>query len=177
MRTQIVETYFYDKLNERQNVTIYTRPNIFVTIKSTNEKNEPTGYVNLYFHDNNRIYLSEVYCYDQFRNRNIASSLMKIADEYLSYKEEYIIRGDYNPTQLSTDRENGIMRTEKKLDEAARNFYESVGFQIVSLEEYNKNPDLYNEITLKDDFMLGEDYSDIIVYKKINNQKVKLITY
>lgn len=53
--------YFLDKNNELQTASVLIIPNMSIRIKTFNIDNIQTGYTNLYFHRNNKIYLDTIY--------------------------------------------------------------------------------------------------------------------
>lgn len=92
--------------------------------------------MNIFFHPNKRFYLDTIYCYDQFRQSGIATLISELADYILKDYNEYVIRGVYEPGQLSTDRYNNIERSKEELEIAARQFYEKAGYMIIKYYEY-----------------------------------------
>lgn len=168
------EDCFYDKLNEKHTVKIRIIPNVGFNIESF-YNNEKTGYIMIYIHPDNKLYLDVIYCYDKYRNRGIATKLMNIAENLLHDYDGWIIRGSYEPSQLSTDRENNIFRDKIELEESSKRFYESCGYKILNLDDYLQNPLEYSDITAED-FQLSEEKSNTIIYKKIGiKNKVKII--
>lgn len=161
---------FLDKKGYLQTASIDYVPNVFLSIYSFNTSQQETGYINLYFHPNKRIFLDTVYCYDEFRGNNIAKNLNNLADYLLQNYSGYIIRGVYQPSQLSTDRKNSIVRSKEELDLRATRFYHSCGFSIISLEEYQKNPNKYPDLDIMNDFQLGEELATSIVAKKVKTK-------
>jgi hypothetical protein len=156
-----------DKNNNLHLVSISVLPGVLISLKSFNENKEETGYINLYFHENKRIYLDTVYCYDKYRGLNIASKLSKIIDYVLQDYQGYIIRGEFHPSQLSSDRENKIFCSQEELTDRANNFYSSSGYSKIYYDDYVNNPELYPDINVRDDFQLGEELAECIVVKKV----------
>lgn len=167
---------FLDKVGNVQTAIISSVIEKFINIKVYNQEEVETGYMNFYFHPNKRIYLDTIYCYDKFRGCGIAKGMSELADYLLQEYNNYIIRGVYSPSQLSTDRENNIMRSNIDLDIRARHFYKSCGYQIVSYQEYLMCPNNYPEITIRDDFQLGEEIVDKIIVKKVVLRPTYLFT-
>lgn len=157
---------FIDNIGEVHIAVIRTNPSLFIDIKTYSEKNEPTGYMQLWFHPNKRIFLDTVYCYDKYRSRGIASKISNLADFLLRDYIGYIIKGAYEPRQLATDRQNNIYRSQEELNLRASKFYKKCGYQIVSLKEFLDKPHLYPELNKKDDFQFGEELVNFIVKKK-----------
>lgn len=164
------QAYYYDYRNNEQYATIRINEGICITINTFDFNNNPTGYMNIFFHPNKRLYLDTIYCYDHFRGSGIATMISELADYVLKDYTDYVIRGVYKPGQLSTDRENKIERSKQELDIAARKFYEKAGYQIVEHKKYLCNKNRYNYLT-EDDFNLGEDDTSVIVAKQIKPKK------
>lgn len=158
---------FIDNIGKVHIAVITINPKKFIDIHVYNEANESTGYMQLWFHPNNRIFLDTVYCYDKYRSRGIASKIGELADFLLRDYIGYVIRGSYEPKQLSTDRENNIYRDQLELNLRASEFYKKCGYQIVSLKDFLDKPHLYPELNKNDDFQLGEELASFIVEKKI----------
>lgn len=158
---------FIDNIGKVHIAVIRTNPTLFIDISTYSVLYEPTGYMQLWFHPNSRIFLDTVYCYDKYRSRGIASKISDLADYLLRDYIGYIIRGCYEPKQLSTDRQNNIYRDQQELNLRASEFYKKCGYQIVSLKEFLDNPYLYPELNKEDDFQLGEECVSFIVEKKI----------
>lgn len=156
---------FSDSIGEIHIVEIIQKNNAFLSLKSRTKDGDNSGYMNLYFHPNNRIFLDTIYCYDKFRGRNIASNLSILSDYLLQEYEEWMIRGAYEPGQLSTDRLNNIYISKENLNDRAINFYLSNGYRIIEYKDYIKNTSKYAYINEENDFQLGEEKADIIVVK------------
>ncbi len=75
------------------------------------------------------------------------------------------------PSQLDTDRIEGITRDITELDSRARNFYHKNGYDLLSLKEYHNNPNKYPYIDIENDFQLGEELVEEIVVKKVQPEK------
>lgn len=174
LRNELIEktAVFHDKNKQKQIVRISIVPNQFIHLKSYNEELKETGYANIYFHPNNRIFLDTIYCYDEYRGLNIATKLSRLIDYLLQDYEGFIIRGVYEPSQLSTDREKGIYCDKKELEERADNFYFKNGYKKISYEDYINNKDLFLFINEKDDFQLGEEIASCIIAKRIQSPRV-----
>lgn len=164
------ETSLTDKSGDTHLVRIFIIENEYISIRSFKGL-ECTGYINMYFHPNKRIYLDTVYCYDEYRSLGIATKLSEIADSILEPFEGYIIRGAYIPSQLSYDREMGHKCSKEELNRRALNYYHKNGYEILSFVDYLKNQNKYPDLTVKDDFELSEELADIIVYKKIKPKR------
>ena len=160
------EAHFIDYQGNEQYANIEFNDGVFLDIEVFNQDNNRTGYLRMYFHPNNRLYLDVIYCFDEFRGAGIASFISELADYALSDYTGYVIRGVYEPGQLSTDRENKIERSDKELDLNARKFYSRAGYEIINYEEYCNNKDKYQYLT-NEDFILGEDGHNTIVAKPI----------
>ena len=163
------KAYFIDNNGNMHYTTILIKDNSYILMSTYNENNIPTGYMNIYFHPDNRLFLDTIYCYDEFRCLGIASRISELADYLFKDYIGYVIRGVYEPGQLSTDRENNIFRSKSELDKAARRFYKKNGYSVIDYQEYLRNIDKYKYITLND-FILGEEKSLIIVAKLIEEK-------
>ena len=161
------QAIFTDNENNEQYAYIRISEGIFIDIYTFDSNNNATGYMNIYFHPDNRLYLDTIYCYDQFRNKGIATFISELSDYILKDYNGYIIRGVYEPGQLSTDRDNNIERSQEELEITARKFYKKNGYEIINYEEYNKNKDKYPYI-VDSDFYLGEEGPMNIVIKQLH---------
>ena len=157
---------FIDYDNNEQYAEIIIVQGMFIGIKTFNSDNKETGYMNIFFHPNKRLYLDTIYCYDQFRNKGIATFISELADYILKDYEGYVIRGVYMPGQLSTDRENNIIRSKEELEIATRKFYNRNGYEIINYADYIKNKGKYSFL-VDNDFYLGEDGPTTIVAKQL----------
>lgn len=158
---------FLDNNGNVQTAIINYVPNKILHIRVFNENQNQTGYIDLYFHHNNRIFLDVIYCYDEFRGNGVARKMNDIVDYILRDYEGYIIRGVYEPSQLSTDRENKIVRDQDELNIRAKSFYESCGYSIINFQDFLTNSSNYPNINIRDDFQLGEEIAENIVVKII----------
>ena len=140
------------------------------SIRMFNEHMELLGYMNFQIQKNNRIFLSEIYCYDQYRSLGIASKLSQLGDYVLKDYQGYIIRGVYFPTEMSTDREISEMNMDE-LDLRARRFYEKNGYKIINYEEYIMNKNKYRFLDSNLDFKINNQRILEIVYKIIEKQE------
>lgn len=163
--------FFQDKNNHINIVVARISPNQAISLKSYNEELQETGYVNVYFHPNNRIFLDTIYCYDEYREINIASKLSQLLDFFLKDYEGYIIRGVYEPSQLSTDRERNVYCSQEELEKRADNFYYKNGYLKLSYDDFIHNQSSYSFINEWDDFQLGEELANCIIIKKIQKNK------
>ena len=159
------KAFFNDYRGNEQYARVRIADSLFIEINTYDTNNNHTGYMNIYFHPNKRLYLDTIYCYDQFRGAGIARMISELADYILKDYFDYVIRGVYEPGQLSTDRKIIIDSDKEKLDFAARKFYKKTGYQIIELENFLYHKDDY-EYIMEEDFNLGEDKTPIIVAKK-----------
>ena len=164
------QAIFIDYENNEQYAEIKINEGMFVEIKTFDANNNQTGYMNIFFHPDKKIYLDTIYCYDQFRNKGIATFISKLADYILKDYEGYVIRGAYEPGQFSTDRKNNIERSQEELERAARKFYEKNGYEIIDYGMYSKTKSKYPDLD-DNDFYLGEDGPTTIVAKQLLHQK------
>lgn len=160
---------FRDNYGDFYIIKIHFIPNVLLALKCQNLKGEDAGYMNIYVHENNRLYLDVIYCYDKFRKRGIASNINELADYILQIYDGYLLRGEYEPSQLSTDRENQITRDADELRLSANNFYISNGYSIIGYEDYKNNPDKFESIN-QEDFQLCEELAEYIVAKRIRQK-------
>mgnify|MGYP004675908891 CR=1 FL=1 len=163
--------FFKDKNSNTNIVLIRIVPKEAIILKSYNDKQEETGYLNIYFHPNKRLFLDTIYCYDKYRGLGIATKLSELVDYLLQDYENYIIRGVYQPSQLSHDRENNISCSKEELIKRANNFYYKNGYFKLSYNEYIKDKGKYPFINEDYDFQLGEELASYIIVKKIEKQK------
>ena len=139
---------------------------VFLAINTYDKNNNHTGYMRMYFHPNNRLYLDVIYCYNEFRGSGIASFISELTDYILRDYQGYVIRGCYEPSQLSTDRENKIDYNNQELDVYVRKFYNKAGYEIIKYEEYLNNQEKYPYLTIND-FFLDEGGYNVVVAKII----------
>lgn len=163
--------FFKDKNDSINIVIVSVIPNQVISLKSFNTELEETGYLNIFFHSNNRLFLDTIYCYDKYRGLNIASKLSELADFLLRDYENYIIRGVYEPSQLSYDRVNQVYCSNEELEERANNFYFKNGYLKLSYDYFINNQSLYSFINERDDFQLGEEVANCIIIKRITNNQ------
>lgn len=159
--------YFYDNKNNLQYAEILITKNKFLGIKTFNENNIPTGYMHIFVHPNNRLFLDTIYCYDEFRSTGIATTISELAEYLLKDYIGYTIIGEYKPDQLSTDRD--IKRSKEELDNKARSFYLKNGYQIIKYTDYLKDKEKYNYLD-SNDFMYADNI-DMIVAKKLEKKE------
>ena len=144
---------------------------VVINIDTRNMENQETGYMHLFFHPEKRFFLDEIYCYDQFRGRSIASNISQLSDFLLKNYNGHIIRGVYKPGQLSIDRLNNIVRDKKELENRADSFYYLNGYTKITLEEFRKCPEKYPKLTERLDFELGEETARCIVVKEVKQKE------
>ena len=164
------DTYavFLDKNADLQIAKISISP-VSVHIKTRNEAGQETGYTNIAVNTDCRFFADTIYCYDDFRKRGIAARLNELMDFTLRNYSGFVIRGSYDPKQLSTDREMNIYRSPEDLERSAHAYYKSAGYKIVSCKEFAKNPDKFPYLNYLLDFM-GEKSApgtEVIVVKQI----------
>ena len=64
-----------------------------ISIRMFDEKYELLGYMNIFFQANKRLFLSEIYCYDEYRSLGIATIISELSDYILRDYKGYILRG------------------------------------------------------------------------------------
>lgn len=158
---------FCDKDNNIQLASIRIVPKIVISIKSFNLDGNDTGYMNICFHPKNRLFLDTIYCYDKNREKGVATNISLIADYLLQDYQDHIIRGVYEPSQLSTDRDNHIERSIDELHDRADSFYNGAGYKKIYYRDYKQNHSKYPTIDPIYDFKLEEELAECIVIKKI----------
>lgn len=156
--------------NDNEQYAEIINENAFIGIKTFDLNNNPTGYMNIFFHPNKKLYLDTIYCYDQFRKSGIATLISELADYILREYNGYVIRGVYEPGQLSTDRENNIERSKEELEIAARKFYKKAEYIIIEYEEYLKDKSKY-PFLINEDFYIDEEGATTIVAKQIKQRE------
>lgn len=168
---QKIPAVFVDNFGAIHRVEINKRGDMFIALDATDVFGERTGYIRLWVNPNNRFYLSEMYCFNQFRGRGVATFLNDIAEYILKDYEGYVVRGVFEPAQLSTDKLDNVYCSKEELYARAIAFYQKAGYQILTLEDYKKNPENYFGINEIEDFQLGEEIADTIVVKVIKKQE------
>lgn len=155
--------------NGNLNQAIINYENNEISIRMFDVNYELLGYMNLFIQKNNRILLSEIYCYDKYRGSNIASIISELADYLLKDYRDYVIRGRFYPSQMSSDILS-YPRSKEELDLRARNFYIKNGYKILSLDEFLKNKEEYSFINDEYDFTYNGGKTNTIVYKVIKDK-------
>ena len=141
-----------------------------IRIRMFDEFMKLLGYMNFEIQKNNRIFLYEVYCYDEHRGNGIATKMSQLADYVLKDYQGYVIRGVYSPTQMSTDRET-YTRSYMELEQRARHFYEKNGYEILARNKYEVCKDKYDFLNIKDDFTINGSLLNEIVFKVVKEQE------
>lgn len=115
-----------------------------------------------------RVYLNNIYCYEKFRGRGLASHMSTLLDFVLKDYNGYIIYGDFVPSQMSSDTETGTM-TKEELIKRATEFYKKARYDILSYNEYIEAASSYPYLDPETDFMsCKNDYMRI--FKQITPQ-------
>lgn len=161
---------FKDGKGDINIVEIYINLGECFMLEARNEQGESVGYMNIYFNPNKTFYLDVIYCYDAFRGRKIATNLSEIADYILQKYQGYVIRGSYEPQQLSTDRINEISRDNQELEQRADTFYFGAGYQKVSHKDFKAHPERFPNIK-ESDFEFGEGLAETIIIKTIRQKQ------
>ena len=157
--------YFVDQKDCLQKAVININE-ACITIDTYDQDENQTGYTCLHFQQDHKIFLEVIYCLDEYRGYGIASYINELTEYLLKDLEGYVIRGNYHPCQLSTDRENHIERSNEELDLRAKAFYNSAGYEIVNYHEFMNNKEKYPYLE-ENDFLLGEEEPGTIVAKPI----------
>lgn len=165
------KAYFKDGDDNLEKVMIGINEGVSIFIDSYTD-DDKTGYLNLYFHPNKKIYLNPIYCYSKYRGLGVAKNLSDIADYLLKDYEDYTIIGIYKPgIMLDSFDEYASSVSEEYADRYARAFYKRAGYDILSQAELIDNPDKYYYIDMDKDFknnsILEEDE---IICKQIIKQ-------
>ena len=142
----------------------------YIEIDTFDQSKNPTGYANVHFHQNKRFYLDTIYCYDKYRSSGIGTYISELIEYLLRYNPGYVIRGSYNPMQLSTDLIDRIQRSKEELDLRARAFYKKNGYNIVEYSEFIENQEKYPYL-VKEDFFIGDESDKTIVAKQLVPKK------
>lgn len=163
--------FFVDKAGLLEIVFIRYSPLAqFHEIISFNEDGEQTGFNMVYVHPNNRLYLSEIYCFRKFRGLGIATNLASLM-EYLTQKYEgYIMRGVRNPYDAKGDASGEIVESKERLLERANAFYIAQGFDIVERGDYLAQPEKHPLVDYEIDFLNHEEVPDCILMKKVEKK-------
>ncbi len=162
---------FADK-DKNLNIAYLRNARTKIYIHSFNLEGHSTGYIFVQVQPNKRLFLSEVYAYQQYRGKGVASALNDILSFALNDYEGYVIRGEYAPQQLSTDRDYKREVPLEELEKRARKFYKNAGFEILNVEEYKNNKENYPDYNYDDDFILyGSGESKQIVIKSVKKQE------
>ena len=141
-----------------------------IRIRMFDEMMKLLGYMNFQIQKNNRIFLFEIYCYDENRGNGIATKLSELADYVLKDYQGYIIRGVYSPMQMSTDIDK-YSRSFADLAHRARNFYTKNGYEILDRSVYNQYKEMYSFLNEKDDFTINNQLINEIVFKVIKEKE------
>ena len=165
MESKQMTAYFIDKKDRLQKAIIEMSDN-YLEINTYDQAENPTAYTRIFKHNNDRFYLDTIYCYDEYRNSGIATFIDMLTEYLLINYDGFVIRGCYDPKQLSTDFVNKIERSKEELDSRARNFYKKAGYEVIDYLHYINNKDDYSYLE-DDDFFRGEGGPCTIVAKPI----------
>jgi len=157
---------FLDKENNVQIAVVRIVQGSKINIDSFNSKGEHTAYMRIDFDKSNRFFLDRIYCFSDFRGLNIAKNLIIIADYFMQNYDNYIIRGDFSPYDLT----EGIEYDEHQIrmfNERVENFYKSAGYTILKYDEYILDKKKYPELDESTDFCFDGEEPQCIVYKKV----------
>ena len=157
--------FFVDKRDLLQKAEIII-DDLSIDISTHNQAGDETGFARVFIHPNNRLYLDVIYCYDRYRSSGVGSAISELIDYLVRDKEGWVIRGVYDPKQLSFDCINGIDRSQLELDLRAKAFYKSAGYEIVDYNDFKYDYALYPYLT-DADFVLGEEEPGVIVAKPV----------
>ena len=124
------------------------------------------GHISIFRDPNNRLFLSSIYVYWDSRGLNLASKLNNLAFFVLRKESGKIIRGRFAPYSNPKDLNIPNDLSKEEQDYFAKRFYKSNGYQILTYEDYELNPDRFPELDIKD-FKLGDETAKTIVFKKI----------
>lgn len=155
-------TTFTDSLGYEHEVEIEYSPDEFLNITSY-YGNRPSGYIHITINSNKGLFLNAIYCYEEFRGRGIASKLNSLAMLLLKKYKNHIIHRIYNPTSLSTDRNKENAITYEELDQRARAFYKSNGYNIIDYGDIQKYPYLNTDINLFDELDIDGKTRSIVI--------------
>lgn len=164
------QAYFKGTNNYIYNVEIRKEKGNYLIINAYDKKGNEVGYMYIYKHPDNRLYLDVIYCYDKYRNNNIASSLLELADYLLKDYKGSIIRGIYMPGQLSTDKSLCNKKDSNEIDIITKKFYQKNGYQVIDYNNYVSNVKKYPNLE-ENDFYLDDDEPSTIVAKSIENKE------
>lgn len=156
---------FYDKIGELQVAIIKYLPKVGIHIDVFNLNGIETAFKKMYYHDMKRIYMSEIYVYEQFRGNKIAGILADLTDFILKDFIGYTLRGVKDPYQALDEKNQNI--TEEELNRRADAYYKRAGYQIIYYEEYKKNKKAYPIVDELTDFILHEEVPECIIMKKV----------
>lgn len=165
---------FRDALGELQYAKAYLNADRSVAVRVQNAAREEVAYMTIYPHFHQRLFLDVVYTFTKFRGRKIASYMDKIAEHFLTENgyDGFLLRGAFHPTQMASDRQNNVYCAPEELDKRAGAFYRGRGYQIVDVEDFEAHPEQYPNLTMRDDFELGEGVTRSIVVKTVHKQKL-----
>ena len=162
------EGHFHDRENREHTVEITMSDKDGISIKIFDSYGNPSGFMYLDYLPGKRIFLSSIYCYNYFRRCGIATMMSNLAGYLLRNYSGYLIIGAYHPYRASLD---DAEVSKEELDIAARSFYEKMGYQIISYDDYLNNRDKYSDLTSSDFFVSDEVHISTLVTKKIEKQK------
>ncbi len=122
------------------------RESVGISIDCFNEQGEKTAFLDLAIETEERIRLTQIYCFSPFRKRKIATYLWELAECYLQTRIGVVVYGVFEPFQNHTDQERYHHNdSQKELYKQARNFYLANGFQFTSdTKEKGKETDYYS---------------------------------
>lgn len=156
-------------LNSENNIFIGTISNLYnarIDIETFDEEGNKAGYMSFCIPKSPEkwIYLSSVYCYYKYRGQGIATKMNQIAEYALRDYKGYLIRGEYQPFQISDDTNPDI--SPKLLCASADKFYERAGYLKIPTREYSQENPQYSFLT-KEDFIINNDEVACLLVKQI----------
>lgn len=135
-------------------ISLIKKDNLMGTITiETYLEEEKCGYIDVRtsFCATNRIYLSQVYCYEKFRGLGIASNMNSLLDYTLKDFPGYVLYGDFVPKQMSLDVEEGKMTKEELLRRALA-FYKKARYEVISYNDFISDTSKYPYLNSETDF-------------------------
>lgn len=137
-----------------------------VIIKGYDEFGRENSFLKLFLKEDS-YYIDYLICFEQYRNRGIATALLNMVD-YILKDYNCFIYGKYSPCNNSV--------FDEELDEITSSFYIKNGYTIITKKNFLENPSNYPELSEKYFEETKEKFGNSIVFKRnIKKQNYRFI--
>ena len=156
---------FYDN-NGSMCYAIIDISDTVIIIKGYDEVGRETSFLKLLLKEN-IWYIDYLVCFEQYRNKGIATALLNMVD-YILKDYNGFIYGKYSPCDDSIP--------DEKLNEITNSFYVKNGYTVISKKDFLENISNYPELSEKDFEKTKEKFGHSIIFKRnIKKQNYRFI--